>query len=84
MDSENENRDMLRKILELEQKNNKMLQGIKSSILWSRIFQVAYWIVILGLGIGAFYYLQPYIDQVLSAYGGFKGGVENVKNLFSK
>ena len=82
MESENEIRDLLRKVLELEQKNNRMLSGIKRSIMWSRITQIIYWLLIFGLAVGAYYYLQPYIDKALSAYGGFKGAVENVKNTF--
>lgn len=77
-------KDTLRKVLELEQKNHSMLLSIKRSIFWTRVFTILYWIVIIGAAIGAYYYLQPYIDQVLATYGSFKGSIEQVKNAFVK
>ena len=73
-------KDTLRKVLELELKNNSMLVSIKRSILWTRVFSVLYWIIIIGVAIGAYYYVQPYIDGVLKAYGGFKGAIQQAKD----
>lgn len=81
MDQEDKN--TLRKVLELEQKNNKMLLSIKQSMMWGRIFRYAYWIVIIGAAVGAYYYIQPYIDGLIEAYGGFKGDIQNVRNIFN-
>ncbi len=79
-----EDKNTLRKVLELEQKNNKMLNSIQKSMFWSKVFRAIYWVIIVAVSIGAYYYIQPYIDQAISAYGGFKGDVMNMKNLFNK
>ena len=73
-----EEKELLRRILETTQKNNKMLSSIKQSMLWSRIFTYVYWIIILGTAVGVYYYLQPYIDDLLKVYGGFKGNINNI------
>lgn len=52
--------------------------------LWGRIFHFFYWVIIIGLSIGAYYFVQPYVEQVQGVYGGFKGDVENVKGAASK
>ena len=77
---EDENKETLRRILELAQKNNKILTGIQKSMLWGRVFRYVYWIIIIGAGIGAYYYIQPYIDGIISAYGGFKGSIKAILN----
>jgi hypothetical protein len=79
-----EDKSTLRKVLELEQKNNKMLASIQKSMFWSKVFRTIYWVIIIGASIGAYYYVQPYIDGAVQAYGGFKGSIMNFKDVFSK
>ena len=73
-----DNKETLRRILELEQKNNKILTSMQRSMFWGRIFKTIYWIVIIGATIGAYYYIEPYIDGIISTYGGFKDSVGNL------
>ena len=70
---EQEDKEMLRKTLELSQKNYNMISSIKRSIFWTKVFSVIYWIFIVVVAVGAYYYLQPYIDKLLSVYSSFKG-----------
>lgn len=79
---EPEYKEILKKTLELSQENNKMLHSIKRGMLWGRVMRVAYWIIILGAAIGAYYYIEPYIDQAVGAYGDVKGDLKNFGSLF--
>jgi hypothetical protein len=76
---EAEDKEILKRVLELSQKNNRMLQSIQRSMFWSKVYRYIYWIIIVGAAIGAYYYLEPYIDGVLQVYGSVK---ENVTNIF--
>lgn len=77
-----EEKEMLKKTLELAEENNKMLHSIRRSMLWSRVVRIIYWVVILGAAIGIYYYITPYIDSAISAYGNVKGDLQSFGNLF--
>lgn len=74
-------KDLLEKTYELSKENNNILRGIRSSNRWSMFFRILYWIIIIGIAVGAFYYVQPYIDMVLKAYGSIKGDLNNAKSV---
>ena len=78
MDSET--RDQIGKILELTEENNKILRKMRRSILWGRIFHTLYWVIIIGISIGAYYYVQPYLENMIKALGGAQSTME----LFAK
>jgi len=77
-----EEREMLRKALELSQENNKMLHAIRRGMFWGKVWRIIYWTVIIGGAIGAYYYLQPYIDAAIGAYGNVKGDLQSFGDLF--
>lgn len=79
---EPEEREMLKKTLELAQENNNMLRSIRRGMLWSKIIRVAYWVIIIGAAIGLYYYIEPYIDSAISAYGDVKGDLRSFGDLF--
>lgn len=76
-----EEKELLKKTLELARDNNKMLHSIKRQMLWSRIFRIVYWVVIIGAAIGLYYYIDPYINDAIGAYASLKGNVQNFGNL---
>jgi uncharacterized membrane protein len=77
-----EEKEILKKTLELSQENNKMLHAIKRSMIWGRVFRIVYWVVILGAAVGIYYYIEPYIDSAIGAYGNVKGDLQNFSELF--
>ncbi len=82
----NEN-DLLKKTYEVAQENNHILKGIRSSNRWSMFFRIAKWVVIIGVSVGAFYFIQPYVDPFLKAYQDIQssfGKVKSVVNSFPK
>jgi hypothetical protein len=79
---EPEEKEMLKKTLELAQENNKILHNIKRSMFWGRVARVVYWVIIIGVAIGIYYYIQPYIDSAVNAYGNMKGDLKSFTDLF--
>ena len=77
-----EEKELLKKTLELARENNRMLHSIKRLMLWGRIFRIVYWVLIIGAAIGLYYYIDPYINDVISAYASLKGNVQDFGNLF--
>ena len=76
-----ESKEMLKEALELSQENNKMLHSMRRSMRMARIMSFVYWAFIIGSAIGAYYFIQPYIDQVLSVYAGATDTINSIKNF---
>jgi uncharacterized membrane protein len=77
-----EEREMLKKTLELAQENNKILYAMKRSMFWGRVTRIVYWIIILGAAVGVYYYITPYVDSAINAYGNVKGDLKSFTDLF--
>ena len=60
---------LLERNIALSEENNKMLRRLQSNMRWGRFIHAVYWIIIIGSAFGAYYFLQPYIDQLLQIYG---------------
>lgn len=55
---------MLEQTLRLSEQNNRLLRKMRSSMIWSRVFQVIYWGFIIAVAVGAFYAVQPYLGPL--------------------
>jgi len=73
-----DNKDSLEEILKLTKENNKILKKQLSAMRWSRAFKVVYWIIIVGIALGSYYYIQPYIDGILNTYQSIGAGMQNI------
>lgn len=72
-----ESKKLLEETFRLAQDNNDMLRSMKRSVFWSRVMRIIYWVFIIGSAVGAFYLLQPYIDQLKEVYSGASDILEN-------
>jgi hypothetical protein len=79
---EPEEREILKKTLELAQENNKMLHAIRRSMFIGRIVRIVYWVVIIGAAVGIYYYIGPYIEGAIRAYGSVKSDIKTFGDLF--
>ena len=81
-----DNNKKIDEILELLEENNKMLRHIRGSQRRSQIFRLLYIVVIIALTAGAYYYINPYISQVMDAYSGIQdtlGGIGEIPSNIS-
>lgn len=77
-----EEKELLKRSVDLAEENNDMLRSIRRSMRLGRIIKIVYWVVILGTAIGAFYFMQPYIDQLSGMYGGAKNNLDTFSSFF--
>ena len=79
-----EERQLLIQTSRLVEENNKILRKMHRAALWGRIFHFLYWVAIIGLSVGAYYFIQPYVDQLQQTYGSIKQDVSNVRNTVNQ
>ncbi len=79
-----ESKELLKATLELSQENNNMLRSMKRSMQMSRVMSSIYWLFIIGSAVGAYYYIQPYIDQVLDVYSGASDKVNSINDTIEE
>jgi hypothetical protein len=68
-----EERSLFERMMRLTEENNKILRGMKRSMMWASITRWFYWIVIIGLSVGSFYFIQPYINSLTEKLGDITG-----------
>lgn len=71
MDSES--KKLLEETFELAKENNEMLHKVRRNQKWATWFHALKVLVIIGIALGAFYFLQPYIDGVVNFYSSISG-----------
>ena len=64
-----EEQKMLQEALTLSRENNVLIKKLYRSTMWSHAFRIIYWLILIGITIGTFYVIQPYIDQLQGIYG---------------
>ena len=79
-----EERQMLRESLELSRKNNEILHKLYRATLWGRAIKGLYWLILIGITVGSFYFIQPYIDTLTGVYGGVTDTQAQVKEFFTR
>lgn len=72
---------MLEETFKLSRENNKLLKKVNRRQAFGAFLRIFYWVIIIGAGIGIFYFAQPYLDQVSSTYSGFTEKVNTVNSL---
>ncbi len=74
-----EEKSLLERTYKFSEENNVILKSLRRSHRLSLIGKSIYWFVIIGLSIGAFYFIQPYINFMTSTLGigGDKNGADS-------
>jgi hypothetical protein len=78
-----EERELLEESVELSKENNEILRSMRRSQRIGNIMSFLYWVFIIGTAFGAYYFLQPYVDQIMEVYGGAKNAINQVKTIGS-
>ncbi len=76
-----EDKKLLEETYELEKENNQMLRKLRRAQRYAALLRVAYWFIVIGLGVGAFYFIQPYIDAITNFTGETKSTIDQFKSL---
>ena len=72
---------MVKKSLALAEDTNRMVHKMRRSALWARVFQVVWWVLIIGISGAAYYiYFAPYVDRLEQLYGQIEGTSQQTQN----
>jgi len=77
-----EEKVLLERTLKLSEENNQILRAIQRSMRLARIMSIVYWVFIIGSAIGAYYLIQPYLEQLMGIYSGTKDSIGGFSNIF--
>ena len=72
-----EERALLERTLETAEENNRILKGMRRAGRLATGFKIFYWMVIIGLGLGAYYFIEPYVKQLDNIYSQLNGVVKS-------
>ena len=78
---DNETKELLEKEIEIAQENNKILKKIQRGMRLGNFFSILYWLFILGTAVGAYYFLQPFIESFGGILGSFSNGIDGIQGL---
>ncbi len=59
---------LVRENLALSQENHRLLKKLYNQARISRAVKSLYWLFIIGSAFGAYYFLQPYLETLMSTY----------------
>ena len=79
MDQEVKN--LLEENLKLSKENNGLLLKLYKIQHWARITRVFYWFIIILVTFGSFYFLKPYLGNLMNVYTGGVSGIGNINDV---
>ena len=79
-----ESKKLLEETLRLAEENNKILHSLRRAQRIASAMSFLYWFFIIGSAVGAYYFIQPYLDQLISVYGGAKSNLDSLGSVLNK
>ncbi len=73
-----ETKQLLRESIEVSKENNLMLKKMVRAQRWTNIYRVVYWGIIIFSSVGAYYFIQPYLNNMINLYS---GGVSDIGKI---
>lgn len=70
--------DTQKELLELTRENNKILKSLRAHNRWATFSHIVYWLIIVGVSLGTFYYLQPYLESLMKTYNQIQSAASNI------
>lgn len=70
---EPEDKKLLKETFELAKENNKLLRKVRGVQKWQAFWSVFRVIIILGIALGAAYYLEPYMEKIITLFNQVSG-----------
>ena len=75
-----ESKQLLQNTLVLAEENNKMLHKIRGVQKRGTLWQVLKLIIIIGIALGSFYYIEPYLNKIMDLYNSVSGMQQQINN----
>lgn len=77
-------REILERILKLEQENYRILKALRSSQRWGVFWGFLKFLLIVIPLIAAYFYLQPYLEMIWATYTQAQGQLDSLQQLGGK
>jgi len=78
-----ETKKLLAENIELAKQNNEMLHKLVRFQKVANIYRVVYWAIIILSTFGAYYLIQPFLNNMLNVYTGGVSGGANVTDVIN-
>ena len=75
-----ESKQLLQNTLALAEENNKLLHKIRGVQKRETIWNTVKILVIIGIALGSFYYVEPYLNKVMDLYSSVSGVEQKINN----
>lgn len=75
---------LLSEVYDLVKENNEILCKMRRISRWGIAFKVFYWTVIIILSVGAYWIIQPLIDELGNVSGGIKAQIDTIRGISDK
>lgn len=72
---------LLEESIKLSKENNVLLVKIRNVQKWGQIARIFYWVLIVGMAVGALYFIKPYLGNLLNLYSGGVSGINNISEI---
>ena len=76
-----EEHELLRRSIALSEEHNDILRSVQRHLRLNRFMTFLYWLIIIGISIGAWYFVQPYWNKAMGVYNAAEVQLNNVNNV---
>lgn len=76
-----ETKKLLEENIEIGKSNNEMLVKLVKAQQRANIIRMVYWGLIIFFSFGAYYLIQPFLDNLLNVYTGGMSGTSSVTDV---
>lgn len=71
----------LSQLKEQVRENNRILKGLQARARWATTASIIKWVVYIAIIFGTYYYIQPYLEQLQTAYQQVQNAAETVEDI---
>ena len=72
---------LLRENIEVSKESLKILKKINRGRIFGNVFTTLKWTLIIGISLGAYYYIEPFLSKYLETIKDLTSGVENTPKI---
>lgn len=78
-----ENNRLLKENLEITREHTKKIDRINRRMRRGATWKILYWLILLGISIGVYYYTKPYIDNAVESYNNVQEQITQTKDALN-
>ena len=76
-----DSKKLLEETYKFSEENNKMLHKVRGVQKRQAIFSILKWLIIIGIAVGGYYFLQPFVGQIQKFIQDSGASISQLKNL---